>query len=205
MPPVHIDSDNPHCHYLRRRWFPATALTMGDNRLLLDWLKQPSSLTARLMKLSQGHLTVEVISQRWDRADLSESQELNLMPRASVLVREVILKGKGKNWVYARSIMPRSSLTGPLKCLARLQNRPLGGWLFRQPSLRRGNMQISSFSGSDRRLAGISLRLDRGAHKPVLWGRRSLFYVLDKPILVGEVFLPDFIAEIDPGDSCRRP
>ena len=187
-----------------RRWFPASALSLGGHSLLLEWLTEAGSLTARLKSLSSNNLTVEILSQRWARAEASEARALGLPLRAMVLIREVILKGNGDDWVFARSILPRSSLTGSLRCLSRLDNRPLGGWLFRQPSLRRGPMMISPFAHGDLRLELITPRLDHKAENRTLWGRRSVFYVQSKPLLVAELFLPDFMARIERGPKSNR-
>ena len=175
---------------LARRWFPATALTLKQHQPVLDWLQDPGSLTAALQRHSGDQFAVQVLAQYWGRAEFSEVQALGIKPRDQVLIREVILTGGGRPWVWARSILPRRSLTGPLRKLSKLSNQPLGGWLFKQPNLRRDPLEISRFAVGDPRLPE-ALQADRE-----LWGRRSVFYVHDKPILVGEVFLPEFLATL---------
>ncbi|WP_439134772.1 chorismate--pyruvate lyase family protein [Pseudomaricurvus sp.] len=185
-------------------WHSATALTLSlqgqsqhvqsKHSTLLDWLKHPGSLTARLQAHSQGAFSVEVLTQHWGRAEPMEARALGISPRARVLIREVILKGHNQPWVWARSLLPERSLTGSLRHLRKLNNQPLGGWLFKQPSLQRDPLEISCFGQGDSRLpAAVVQGCDAQLQNQTLWGRRSVFYVQNKPILVGEVFLPDFI------------
>lgn len=169
------------------RWLPATALTMGQHGSLLNWLQHQGSLTARLRAHCGGHLSVEILDQYWGCARLDETQALDIPLRSRVLIREVVLKGHGQPWVWARSILPEGSLTGSLRCLRTLNDQPLGGWLFKQHSLERGPVKIRGFQPDDPTLPP-SLAIDQP-----LWGRRSVFRVQSKPLLVAEVFLPEFL------------
>lgn len=190
MPPKLTNSDAIRVGPKARQWFPATALTLKQHFPVLSWLQDPGSLTAALQKHSQGQFSVTVLAQYWGRAEFSEAQALAISPRADVLIREVILSGANQPWVWARSILPRRSLTGPLRKLSKLTNQPLGGWLFKQPNLQRDPLEISRFTPADPRLPSI---IDTQGE---LWGRRSVFYVHRKPILVAEVFLPEFLATL---------
>tara|TARA_R100000093_G_scaffold70585_2_gene44084 strand:- start:635 stop:964 length:330 start_codon:yes stop_codon:yes gene_type:complete len=107
-----------------------------------------------------------------------------------VLVREVILMGKGEPWVFARSLLPLSSLKGRLRQLRHLNTRPLGGFLFRQPDLEREPMEISRLKPGQRY---VPPSLQRGE---TLWGRRSVFRLEGRPLLVSEVFLPAFLERV---------
>lgn len=166
---------------------------MGQHGPLLNWLQHPDSLTARLRAHCRGHFSVEVLNQYWGMARLDETQALDIPLRSRVLVREVVLKGYGQPWVWARSIMPERSLTGTLRYLRKLDDQPLGSWLFKQPTLERGVVKIRAFQPDDLALPP-KLDIDRP-----LWGRRSVFWVHHKPLLVGEVFLPDFLKTLEPG------
>jgi chorismate--pyruvate lyase len=144
-----------------------------------DWLADAGSLTARLLEASNGDLRVRVLQQRLDVPKFSERQLLALGDRRRALVREVILYGTGQPWVYARSVLPLTTLTGRLRKLRQLSNQPLGELLFKDPTMRREPVQFASFaaaSNSDK----------------AIWGRRSIFTLDNKPLLVAEVFLPDF-------------
>jgi chorismate--pyruvate lyase len=143
-----------------------------------SWLVDSGSLTQRLIKKSHGDFKVEVVKQGWFLPTRSEAKALNMRSRQFALVREVRLKGNGKDWVYARSIIPATTLTGRQRQLRMLGNSSLGHLLFSDPSMKRGPLQISH------------LKLNDGRK---LWARRSVFFLSNKPLLVCEVFLPELL------------
>lgn len=116
---------------------------------------------------------------------LNEAVALGLGNRQLAMVREVILTGAGQPWVFARSIVPAATLTGRLRSLRNLDDRPLGGLLFTDPTMTRGDIEVV-------RMPGTAMPGNRVAPNDLLWGRRSLFYLDGKPLLVCEFFLPDF-------------
>ena len=151
------------------------------------WLLDRGSLTQRLTTASHGAFRVQILRQQIMRPQLSEQQLLHMPNRSLAVVREVLLYGNDQPWVFARSILPLTSLTGAQRRLRKLDNRPLGALLFADPGMRRGSMQIG-------RIEARNLPLPNnlnGATKP-LWGRRSVFYIDTKPLLVSEIFLPGF-------------
>jgi chorismate lyase len=144
------------------------------------------SLTERLIAVSDGQFRVEVLRQRWGVARADEARLLGLKPRQAALIREVILHGKHQPWVYARSILPAKSLNHSLRHLKRLGNKPLGAVLFSDPHLQRSDIEIARLDPQ---------HLPFGISQAV-WGRRSVFFLHGQPLLVSEVFLPDFIAAL---------
>lgn len=143
-----------------------------------SWLTDSGSLTQRLVKLSAGDFKVEVVTQGWFQPTRSEACALGMRSRQRALIREVKLQGKSSDWVYARSIIPATTLTGRQRQLRMLGNRSLGSLLFSDPSMRRGPLQISH------------LKLNDGS---TVWARRSVFFLSNKPLLVCEVFLPELL------------
>ncbi len=89
--------------------------------------------------------------------------------------RKVLLRCGETPWVAAHTLIPMSSMVGALKQLRSLRDRPLGEFLFQDPQLQRLQLEI--------------------AQSDELWGRRSLFYLRHKPILVAEFFLPALLRE----------
>lgn len=88
-------------------------------------------------------------------------------------------------WVAARSVAPLASLHG-----ARLQSlgtRSLGSWLFRQPGLERGPIEII-------RSPAPTLVTAFGRATP--WGRRSVLRLGHTAILVQEFFLDAMDADL---------
>lgn len=152
-----------------------------------DWLSDTGSLTQRLLDASDGKLSVQIIRQSLDTPGLSERLALGLAPRRLALIREVILLGDGVPWVYARSVLPLTTLTGPLRKLRRLDNRPLGALLFQSPGMTREPVEVACHTSANAKLPAALGHVDTP-----LWGRRSVFRLNRKPLLVSEIFLPDF-------------
>ena len=148
------------------------------------------SLTAKLIKHSQGNFRVHVLRQVHARASRSEALALGIPAQQLCLIREVILMGHDQPWVFARSVLPLTSLTGRLRHLRKQGNRPLGAFLFSQPQLTRSPIALSLISRHHGYVPAALM-----SDKPV-WGRRSIFYVDSKPLLVSEVFLDRFSGTI---------
>lgn len=147
-----------------------------------SWLTDPQSLTNRLIKLSRGDFKVNVISQKWQRPNLSEAKILNIKPYHKAFVREVYLVGNGNSWVYARSVIPYPTIQRQ-KCLRLLGSRSLGTLLFGNPTTQRQSFQLGCLTQEN---------------KNKYWGRRSVFSLGKNNLLVTEIFLPELIkAELD--------
>lgn len=142
------------------------------------WLTDRGSLTQRLVKRSKGNFRVEVVRQYWGIPVLSERKALNMRCRERALIREVRLIGNDTAWVYARSIIPASTLTGRQRILAQMGTKPLGQMLFNDPTMQREPLQIGC------------LQLPNSEQA---WARRSIFRLENKPLLVCEVFLPSLL------------
>ena len=154
------------------------------------------SLTQRLLVLSNHRFGVRILCQGVAVPRESERRVLALAPRRLALIREVVLSGVDEPWVYARSVLPLSSLNGELRHWRKLDARPLGARLFDRPDLGRGALEIGCLAVNSA-LAG---RLGFGPEN-LLWGRRSVFTVGGKPLLVSEVFLPAFPAVRAPAED----
>lgn len=168
------------------RWLEAKCLRWQlpfDHR---NWLLNPGSLTARLLKASNNRLQVKILRQQLLCPYLSEARLLDVPPKQLALIREVILCGHGQAWVFARSILPLTTLTGRLRAMRHLDNRPLGALLFKDPSMHRGTIEVAKISPHHHYLPKA---LQGNA---TLWGRRSTFYLDNKPLMVSEVFLDSF-------------
>jgi len=154
------------------------------------WLLDRGSLTQRLTDLSNGNFNVQVVQQCWQRPRLSEAKKLGIKPSRLALVREVLLKGNEQPWVFARSLFPLSTVSGRLRHLRQLDNRPLGRLLFRHPGMRRTPFEFALLESQ--RIEAIAQIIP----PRFLWRRRSLFYIYNQPILVTEIFLPALEAAV---------
>jgi chorismate--pyruvate lyase len=143
----------------------------------LHWRKtlfDTGSLTAQLIAISDGDFTVKVLSQGWRKLSQQEALLLGCVGnQKTAWCRDVVLSVKGKPRVYARTCMPKSTLTGNECQLKRWGNKSIGAYLFKHPKMRRGKMSAYRIPNNDLSLS---------------WARRSVFYLQQKPILVTEAF-----------------
>ncbi len=154
----------------------------------LPWLLDTASLTQRLVCACSGTFRVQLLSQAWDRPQWDEARALGMRDRDRALVRQVQLLCNERPWVYARTILPRATLTGAERRLAHLKSRSLGAVLFADPTLQRERIEIAPLRPSDRLYARATHGLD--ASPDAIWGRRTVFRLRGKPLLVSEFFLP---------------
>lgn len=171
----------------------ATWLALKDcdfNATLKSWLTDKNSLTARLKENSTS-FRVELLGQS---IELCTKEEANnaITAGEEVLVREVVLYCDNEPHVFARSLIPLSSLTGEEEALANLGTQPLGQVLFNNPSLSRESIEFACFNEVSS-VGKLCSSLDLTVADD-LWGRRSIFKLENKPLVVAEVFLPSALA-----------
>ena len=157
---------------------------------LLNWLLDSGSLTMRLRANCQ-QFRVELLGQKIQACPDVEAND-TIKAGEQVLVREVLLYCDEKPQVFARSLLPLSSLTGAEQALANLGTQSLGQVLFNSPSLERQAIEVAEFdqNSSVAQLAkDLALKVENN-----LWGRRSIFVLENKPLMVAEVFLPEAFA-----------
>ncbi|MFN2308276.1 MAG: chorismate lyase [Gammaproteobacteria bacterium] len=152
-----------------------------------DWLLDTGSLTRRLQARCTGRFQVRVVAQGWGRPRLDECRALGLRRPLYALIREVQLLCAGRPWVFARTIIPIGTLRGRERRLAQLGARPLGALLFADPHMRRGPLEVACVCAGQplyhTAVQGLAAPPAR------IWGRRSVFRLGGKPLLVSEFFL----------------
>ncbi len=144
----------------------------------LDWLTDSTSLTRRLKQVSGQRFHVQLLQQRLLRPALNECRLLGMATQDYAVIRQVILHGINQPWVFARTVIPLSTLRLGNRHLMLLGNRSLGSVLFKNAHTQRTSQEI--------------------AHRepefcaPFIWGRRSTFEIRQSPLLVTELFLEPF-------------
>jgi chorismate--pyruvate lyase len=171
----------------KQRWYRRHQLF---NRVidpsLSAWLFDVSSLTARIVELCGNDFSVRVLSQSWQKIEAEEAAAMSLRHVHAALVREVLLCCNDIPLVYARTVIPSTTLQGAQRLYANMGNRPLGAMLFADRTMRREAVQVAMLT------AGDEVKQFAGPELPV-WGRRSVFRVAGKPLLVSEYFLPEIL------------
>ncbi|MGR9099329.1 MAG: chorismate--pyruvate lyase family protein [Gammaproteobacteria bacterium] len=155
-----------------------------------SWIYEAGSLTRRLRERYQDAFRVEVLFHRRNRPFFSESRLLDLPGHRNALIREVLLAAGDKPLILARTVIPAETLKGAQRSLSRLGSRPLGEVIFSYPDLQRLEMDIACVAASN-----WSPRLQRKVPIPEpVWGRRTVYAVAGRELLVNEFFLPDLLA-----------
>ncbi len=184
-----MDMTEPPAYRRGPRWLPRRALRQSAvPGGLREWLFDRSSLTRRVQEACGPHFRVELLEQGWRRPYAEEARRLGLRAGARALVRHVYLSCGTRPWVFARTIIPHHTLSGTGRHLARLGTRPLGAVLFADPGACRQAMEFTAVGG-----LGAMYPAAAAASSDRLWGRRSLFCLHAKPLLVSEFFLPALV------------
>ncbi len=179
------------------RYFLRSSLPRG----LSGWLLDTASLTLRLQRLCPGKFQVQVLSQAWDAPGIDEARVLGMRPAGLAIIRQVHLLCDGQPWVYARTVIPATSLRGKLQRLAKLGTRPLGGVLFADPGMQRGPVELARICREESVYQAATGHLPQAPAE--IWGRRAVFRLSGRPLLVSEVFLPEFPAGSPPAPCWR--
>jgi chorismate--pyruvate lyase len=149
---------------------------------VLDWILDPSSLTQRVRTLcGAGIFQVRLRSQARRNASEAEARLLRIRPGLSVVDRQVQLCCDEEPLVYARSLLPVTLYTGRQQRLKFQGSKSLGATLFADPTVTRGELQVAYVAAE---------YIPGAAGKRKVWGRRSVFRIQNKPLLVSEFYLP---------------
>lgn len=160
---------------------------IGDLR---ECLLDTGSLIKHLENFAPEKISLSLEAQSWKKPYIDESKILNLRSGSYSLLRETFLTCGTSPWVYARTIIPPGTLQGS-RWLAHLGNKPLGYYLFSDRLIYRGNIEIAELRTATIPYPPIyNLALEEDN---ILWGRRSIFYIKKKPLLLTEIFLPEAI------------
>lgn len=156
---------------------------------IYPWLLDTASLTARLMQHCPDNFRVQLLSQERTRPLRGEAMTLAMRLSSRAIVRQVRLMCGTTPLVYARTIIPPQTLARKFHRFTRLGARSLGAMLFADPSMKRSEVEVTQLTAVDDLYQFITR--DLSSKPPSIWGRRSLFRLNGKPLLVCEFFLPD--------------
>ena len=147
-------------------------------------LRDSSSLSQRLIILSQNNFLVDIKKQGWHKPQLDEARYLNILYHQYVYTRQVHLYCKQQVFVFARTILagPCSTI---IQKIQQLNKQPLGDLLHNDPSIKRLHCKYTLIQPN-------SPLSPLPEYKKSLWARRSYFLVNQTPLLLTEIFSPHF-------------
>ncbi|MCK5872818.1 MAG: chorismate lyase [Methylococcales bacterium] len=151
-----------------------------------SWLFETGSLTQRLRACCNSGIQVKVLFQHWAKPFVKEALTLGLTGHHYALIREVRLESEGQPLIIARTLIPSDALLGAHRRLRDLGARPLGDVLFSDPGLHRQQSDLLLCASSVWQPYILNeIQADK------LWGRRTLYSLGERRMLVAEFFLPE--------------
>lgn len=168
--------------------------TLQAPAYLKAWLLDPGSFMQRLSDKGALNPRIHILSEEWQYAEPWEHDALNIASHAKALVREVLILSDQHHWMFARTILPKDTLTGEEAVLAHLNTRSLGTVLFNHPDMTRSAFAFARISPETRWYQKIKNSINEffcmdGIKE--IWSRYSIFHLQEKKLLLTEVFLPD--------------
>jgi len=153
-----------------------------------SWTYESGSLTQRLRAVYGDSVAVRVLFQQWRVPFLTERRLLKIPEQRLCLSREVLLHADGKPLILARTIIPAATIK-IASSLAHLGTRPLGEVIFSYPKLERIAMDVTLIKP----FAWTPSVLTIATIQQPIWGRRTIYAIKHKPMLVSEFFLPEIL------------
>lgn len=176
-------------------WYDAYHWQYWDlPRFLRLWLLNETSLTRRLRIVCHNQFQVNVFTEGWEYPHFEEIQRLDLPLRQYARVRQVYLCCQQQPWIFGRTVIPPSMLCGKYRYLKWLGDKPIGAVLFAHHSLQRCHLQLARLTADESLYALATANVIK--KPPLLYARRSIFYLEQKPLLVTEVFLPQMLKRL---------
>lgn len=151
-----------------------------------SWAYESGSLTRRLRATYGDAVTVKLLFQQWRVPFLTERKLLGLPEQRVCLTREVLLYANDKPLILARTIIPADTIKIANRSLSKLGTRPLGEVIFSYPQLERVAMDVTRVTLNN----WTSMALNVGAIQQPIWGRRTVYAIKHRQMLVSEFFLP---------------
>lgn len=154
-----------------------------------SWTYEAGSLTQRLRDYYGDAIGVKILLQQRTAPFLSERRLLNLPENKYSLIREVLLHADGQPLILARTVIPVKTIKVAKSNLSHLGSRPLGEVIFSCPKLERIEMDVTLISPP----AWSQSAIATGHITQPIWGRRTVYAIAQRQMLVSEFFLPEVL------------
>jgi len=155
-----------------------------------SWLYERASLTQRLRNTCGHAFQVRLLQQCRAKPFQGEAKTLRIRNGQYALIREVLLQCDRQPLILARTIIPHRTLRGAHRRLSSLGTRPLGEVIFSYPRLQRLKLEVTHVRSQDWNTESMAeLASDAG-----VWGRRTVYSLSGRTLLVCEFFLPAVLA-----------
>ncbi|HGO5824638.1 TPA: chorismate lyase [Mannheimia haemolytica] len=132
-----------------------------------EWLLHEGSLTQKLCEVATN-FNVEIVQEKW----IAKNSEKTTACSEEIWLREVLLKEGDTNWIFAQTLVPRSTIENIAQNVLELGNQPIGLWLFAQNPTR--------------------TKLEWTKTKNGLFARRGVYEIRGYSLEIRELFLETF-------------
>jgi len=172
-------------------WLPAWRVRQGNiPSPVRSWLYERASLTQRLRNTCGHAFQVRLLQQCRAKPFQGEAKTLQISNGQHALIREVLLQCDRQPLILARTIIPHRTLRGAHRRLSSLGTRPLGEVIFSYPRLQRLKLEVTHVLKRDWSAESMAeMAPDSG-----VWGRRTVYSLSGRKLLVCEFFLPAVLA-----------
>ncbi|MFA9488031.1 MULTISPECIES: chorismate lyase [unclassified Mannheimia] len=151
-------------NFLEAEWHSdSTPLSLAQQ----DWLLHDGSLTQKLLDVAT-HFNVEVVQEKW----IAKNREKMTTCNEDVWLREVLLKDGETNWIFAQTLVPKSTIENFARNVLVLGDEPIGLWLFSQNPTR--------------------TKLEWTKTENGLFARHGVYEIKGYSLEIRELFLADF-------------
>jgi len=174
------------------QWRPLDEVIHLIPEALRDLMKDESSMTKRMKESGRFELTL--LYHDWGKPTLDENRALNY--KNQTLIREVKLSSHQLPKMFARAVIPESTMKREGEQLLKLGSKPLGEILFADPNLVRSPFEVMQLKPKHPLFEKACAAIREFERPDYLWARRSVFQYLSRPLLLSEVFY-DFHESLD--------
>ena len=172
-------------------WHSCSDVAPPERPKLWNWLVESGSLTTRVRARCETDFKLRIIRQVEEKVTAEIAPLLDVDAGAKALLREVTLNCGATPLIFARSIMPDTSVAGKNSWLTELGTRPLGDALFDVRDMRRSEFEIALIHPKSELFTRI--HKVTGVRYNEIWARRSVVHINQEPILICECFLTDLL------------
>lgn len=148
------------------------------------------SFTEHLRKITKNKIEHRLKFAGWAHPNIEECLPLSINPHNRSWIREIEWVHRHSIWVFARVIIPEETALIQEASLTKIGETSLGQLLFSDPDLIRSPFEICRipYNHIYRQIANAGNDIP----PKELWARRSIFHFHKKPLMVIEVFKPEY-------------
>ena len=156
----------------------------------IPYFLDTKSTTQRACQIDPKGFEINLLNNALDKAMPDEALSLGIALMSYTWVREVKLSLLSTPVMFARTVVPYFALETVFRQMKHLGNQSLGSYLFKLAGIKREPFKIKKIAHTEKLYERIMQHPRK--ESPELWARRSVFRYKEAPLLLTEVFLPQY-------------